>query len=212
MVVGGAPDRDERVGDDADLVVRQPVGERPDVADEPLRIARPDRGERGAGGVADRLRPGAAHADDDDGAELGIADEAAEDLRPAADLLADEHRAADPLGGRGGAIGPELTGIVARAGRGRVVESLLDPHREIAPAFQTYAVTLRDGRVVSGLSAGLADGDRAERIVGSDGRETVVPLAEVESRVPLATSVMPSGLEQGLSDADLRDLLALLAE
>jgi len=116
------------------------------------------------------------------------------------------------LRGRGGQIGPELTGIVARAGRARVIESLLDPHREIAPAFQSYAVTLRDGRVLSGLSAGLVDGDRAERLVGGDGRETVVPLADIESRVPLATSVMPSGLEQGLSDDELRALLALLAE
>ena len=116
------------------------------------------------------------------------------------------------LGGRGVAIGPELSGIVARVGRARVLESLLQPHKEIGPAFQAYAVELADGRAITGLSLGLTDGDRRERFVGADGRETVVDVAAIESRVPLAASIMPAGLEQGLSDDDLRDLLALLAE
>lgn len=116
------------------------------------------------------------------------------------------------LGGRGAAIGPDLSGIVARAGRARVLESLLQPDKEIGPAFQAYAVGLADGRVVTGLSLGLADGDRRERFVGADGTETVVDVAAIESRLPLAASVMPSGLAQGLSDDELRDLLALLAE
>ena len=58
----------------------------------------------------------------------------------------------------------------------------------------------------------FTDGDRRERFVGGDGRETVVDVAAIESRVPLAASIMPAGLEQGLSDDDLRDLLTLLAE
>ncbi|RLS79692.1 MAG: hypothetical protein DWI03_01160 [Planctomycetota bacterium] len=116
------------------------------------------------------------------------------------------------LGGRGGTIGPELSGIVTRVGRARVLESLLQPHKEIGPAFQAYTVELSDGRVVTGLSLGLTDGDRRERFVGADGRETVVDVAAIESRVPLAASIMPAGLQQGLSDDDLRDLLTLLAE
>jgi|694.fasta_scaffold39662_3 putative membrane-bound dehydrogenase-like protein len=116
------------------------------------------------------------------------------------------------LGGRGGTIGPELSGIVARVGRARVLESLLQPDKEIGPAFQAYSVGLADGRAVTGLSLGLTDGDRRERFVAADGRETVVDVASIESRVPLAASIMPAGLEQGLSDDDLRDLLTLLAE
>ena len=78
--------------------------------------------------------------------------------------------------------------------------------------FQPYALHLADGRVVSGLPVGLTDGDRRERILAADGTEAIVELAGVEHRIPLATSIMPAGLEAGLSDADLRDLLALLAE
>ncbi len=114
--------------------------------------------------------------------------------------------------GRGGAIGPDLTGIATRMGRRRVLESLLQPAKEVGPMFQPYALHLTDGRVVSGLPVGLTDGDRRERILSADGTEAIVELAGVEQRVPLATSIMPAGLEAGLSDADLRDLLTFLAE
>ena len=114
--------------------------------------------------------------------------------------------------GRGGRIGPDLAGIATRMGRRRVLESLLQPAKEVGPMFQPYALHLADGRVVSGLPVGLTDGDRRERILAADGTETSVELAGVEQRVPLATSIMPAGLEAGLSDADLRDLLAFLAE
>jgi len=116
------------------------------------------------------------------------------------------------VGGRGAAVGPELAGIARRMGRGRVLESLLQPAREVAPAFQPYAVTLADGRSINGISVATNDRDRSERFLTADGTEVTVPLAEIEHRVPLATSIMPAGLEQGLSDDDLRNLLALLEQ
>lgn len=116
------------------------------------------------------------------------------------------------VGGRGAAVGPELSGIARRMGRSRVLESLLQPAREVGPAFQPYAVTLADGRVVNGISVATNDRDRTERFLTADGTEVTVPLAEIEHRVPLATSIMPAGLEQGLSDEDLRNLLALLEQ
>jgi putative membrane-bound dehydrogenase-like protein len=116
------------------------------------------------------------------------------------------------LGGRGGAVGPELTGIAARMGRRRVLESILQPNKEVGPGYQAYAVELTDGRVVTGIPAGLAEGGRAEKFLTSDGGTAVVPVADIEARTPLAASIMPHGLEQGLTDDDLRDLLAVLAE
>ena len=116
------------------------------------------------------------------------------------------------LGGHGAAVGPDLTGIVARMGRRRVLESILQPSREIGPGFVAYAVERADGRVLNGVSLGLTDRDRHERFIGSDGREMLVPVDQIEIRTPLATSIMPQGLEQRLSDADLQNLLALLGD
>jgi len=114
--------------------------------------------------------------------------------------------------GRGASIGPDLAGIATRMGKRRVLESLLQPAKEVGPMFQPYSLHLADGRVVTGLPVGITDGDRRERILAADGSETLVELSSVEHRVPLATSIMPAGLEAGLSDDDLRDLLAFLAE
>lgn len=116
------------------------------------------------------------------------------------------------LGGHGAAVGPDLTGIVARMGRRRVLESILQPSREIGPGFVAYAVERTDGRVFNGVSLGLTDRDRQERFIGSDGREMLVPVNQIENRTPLATSIMPQGLEQELSDTDLQNLLALLGD
>jgi putative heme-binding domain-containing protein len=82
----------------------------------------------------------------------------------------------------------------------------------VGPGYQAYAVELTDGRVVTGIPAGLAEGGRAEKFLTSDGGTAVVPVADIEARTPLAASIMPHGLEQGLTDDDLRDLLAVLAE
>ena len=81
-------------------------------------------------------------------------------------------------------------------------------HRFVVP-LTLVVLTLLFGY---GLSLGLVDGDRRERFVSADGSEIVVDVTAIESRLPLAASVMPSGLAQGLSDDDLRDLLTLLAE
>lgn len=95
------------------------------------------------------------------------------------------------LGGHGAAVGPDLTGIVARMGRRRVLESILQPSREIGPGFVAYAVERADGRILNGVSLGLTDRDRQERFIGSDGLEMLVPVDQIENRTPLATSIMP---------------------
>ena len=116
------------------------------------------------------------------------------------------------LGGRGAAVGPELSGIARRMGRSRVLESILQPAREVGPAFQPYAVNLADGRVLTGISVSTNERERTEKFLTADGSELAVPMAQIEHRVPLSTSIMPAGLEQGLSDDDLRNLLSLLEQ
>ena len=97
-------------------------------------------------------------------------------------------------------------------GRSRVLESILQPAREVGPAFQPYAVNLADGRVLTGISVSTNERERTEKFLTADGSELAVPMAQIEHRVPLSTSIMPAGLEQGLSDDDLRNLLSLLEQ
>src|SRR5690606_23679784 len=52
--------------------------------------------------------------------------------------------------GRGGDVGPDLTGA-GTMGRTRLLQSLLQPSAEIAPQYATWALHMNDGRVASGV-------------------------------------------------------------
>src|SRR5262249_29090699 len=61
------------------------------------------------------------------------------------------------VGDQGERIGPELTGVGSRFPRIHLIESVLQPSRTIAPGFQTVAITLKGGRVVTGVRVAEAD-------------------------------------------------------
>lgn len=113
--------------------------------------------------------------------------------------------------GRGSAVGPDLTTVGKRLSRKRLLESLLDPSREVAPQYVPWVVQTTQGRVLTGLSLGKSPDGAKEEFLGADGRTFQVTLADVESRQASRQSIMPAGLAEPLSPAEIRDLLALLA-
>ena len=59
--------------------------------------------------------------------------------------------------GRGVMVGPDLGTIARSSDRTKLIQSMLEPSREIGPLYGTKAVTLKDGSAVSGVQA-LKDG------------------------------------------------------
>lgn len=112
--------------------------------------------------------------------------------------------------GRGNWVGPDLTGIGRRIPRRRLLQSIVDPSREIAPQYVPWIVELADGRIVVGLSVGVDSQSQRERFVLQDGSIQEVPRQEIISRRASPTSIMPAGLHQVLTVQELRDLIALL--
>src|SRR5262249_45269517 len=55
------------------------------------------------------------------------------------------------VGGEGGRIGPALDRIASRRAPEFVMESILDPSKDIAPEYEAVAVAAKDGRVITGL-------------------------------------------------------------
>src|SRR2546430_1210877 len=55
------------------------------------------------------------------------------------------------IGGVGGAVGPDLSEIGKKYDRAKILESILEPSKEIEPAYTSYAVQMNDGRVLVGL-------------------------------------------------------------
>jgi len=116
--------------------------------------------------------------------------------------------------GRGEAVGPELTGIGSQLTRRRLLESVLQPNREVAPRYSPWLLETIDGQVYTGLSmprpySGEKEGI-SERFVADDGTQFILQTRDIQSRRQLKTSIMPTGLEQSLTVDDIRDLLAFL--
>ncbi len=115
--------------------------------------------------------------------------------------------------GRGSRIGPDLTSLAGQMSRGRLLESILQPSREIAPLFVPWKVLTVNGQVLTGIRLEKSGANHSMNFLGADGEEFEVLLADIEAVQPSDISIMPAGLEASLSTEEFADLLAfLLAE
>lgn len=107
-------------------------------------------------------------------------------------------------------VGPELSGIGRQMNRKRILESILQPSREIAPMYVPFVILSRDGRAHQGLKT--QGGAKTNTFLGSDGKEFQLALDAIELQRPSKVSIMPDGLQQRLTVTQLRALLSLRRE
>lgn len=111
------------------------------------------------------------------------------------------------LDGKGGLVGPQLTGIGNR-GVERLCEDILDPNRNVDHAFATTTLTLKDGEAVSGLFR-REEGELLV-LVNATGQEFTVPKKDVQERAESKLSLMPDNFGESIPEADFNHLLAFL--
>jgi putative membrane-bound dehydrogenase-like protein len=111
--------------------------------------------------------------------------------------------------GRGVRVGPNLTSVRGMS-RERLLQSLLEPAREIAPEYIPHAMTLKDGSTRVGLFLTTGGGNGKQGYLGLDGLPFSVFTKDLVSEQTLPTSLMPEGLAQSMTLRELRDLLAYL--
>ncbi|MEE2738547.1 MAG: HEAT repeat domain-containing protein [Planctomycetota bacterium] len=112
------------------------------------------------------------------------------------------------LSGKGGEIGPDLTGVGSRFSRIHLIESILNPSRTIAPSYGSVLVTLSDGKVYVGVP--VSETDSAISFGDQKGEIRVVQRSEIESIIPQSQSLMPEGMEKKWTDQEFVDLIAFL--
>jgi len=107
----------------------------------------------------------------------------------------------------GALVGPQLDGVGAR-GLERLVEDVLDPNRNVDPAFRYSVVILTDGRVINGLQRR----EEGETLVFADntGKEITVSKKEIKTRNESKFSLMPDNFGEVIPQADFNDLMAYL--
>jgi putative heme-binding domain-containing protein len=111
------------------------------------------------------------------------------------------------LFGEGAKIGPELTGS-QRANLDYILENIIDPSAVVPADYQVTLLTLRDGRVITGIIK--QENDKVVT-VQTPNEMIPVPQAEIDERTRSPISLMPEGLLGRLKDEEARDLIAYLA-
>jgi hypothetical protein len=111
--------------------------------------------------------------------------------------------------GRGGEVGPDLSRVSRALERDRLVESIVEPSKEIAPDFAAWEIITREGD--SSVGRILHEEMETVTLLGPSGRPVSVKRAEIVTRRPSRVSMMPEGLQRAMTRKEFRDLVAFLA-
>jgi putative heme-binding domain-containing protein len=110
------------------------------------------------------------------------------------------------LFGEGGKVGPDLTH--ANRDREFLLGSIVDPSATIRKEYLAYEVTMKDGRILSGVIAEQSGGNLTLATI--TGEHVNVPQGQVASLSESAVSLMPEDLVKPLKPQELRDLFSYL--
>jgi putative membrane-bound dehydrogenase-like protein len=110
------------------------------------------------------------------------------------------------LYGSGGQIGPDLTGS-GRDNLDYLLENIIDPGAVVTADFRLRILTLKDGRILSGMVAGRSG--KTVTLQTMTERMTI-ETSEVVKEEELQQSLMPEGLTNALSEEQMAELIAYL--
>ncbi len=136
------------------------------------------------------------------------------EFQPALKLAGDRRRGAEifsrtcltchAIGNRGSRVGADLSAVTSRSKEALLLD-ILDPSRVISPDFLSYTAMTREGEAVTGII--VAETETFVRLRAGGGFETTIPRAQIETLRADGKSLMPDGLEQGMSLQGMADLL-----
>jgi putative heme-binding domain-containing protein len=112
------------------------------------------------------------------------------------------------INGQGGHIGPELTGIGTRQNRAYIIESVLYPSKVILDGYQQVFFYMTDDEDY----AGIVRSETADTVtlIDSLGVTNVLEKSRIKKRKISQISLMPEGLQTGLSLEEFSDLIAFV--
>ena len=122
-------------------------------------------------------------------------------------LFEQQCAACHQVGGQGGLVGPQLTGVGGR-GAERLCEDVLDPNRNVDHAFRQTLVTLKSGETLAGLFR-REEGEQWV-LANAAGAEVTVRKSDVASRSESALSLMPDNFGEAMGEAEFVQLLGYL--
>ena len=112
------------------------------------------------------------------------------------------------FGYQGGDVGPDMTRIGQTRNERDLLEAILYPSLSFVRSYEPVTIVTVDGRIVNGLIRN----ETADEIVVATGvnQQQRIARDEIEEQRPGTVSIMPSGLDEQLTEQELADLVAFL--
>jgi putative heme-binding domain-containing protein len=109
----------------------------------------------------------------------------------------------------GGAQGPDLTASVGRFSPRDLLESIIEPNKEISDQYGSVVINTIDGKVITGRIINLS-GDSITLLTNmlEPNKLTSVDVKRIESQDVSKVSMMPEGSLDTLKQDEILDLLA----
>jgi putative membrane-bound dehydrogenase-like protein len=101
-------------------------------------------------------------------------------------------------------VGPSLITVRHRS-PAELLTQILDPNREVGPAFMQYAVAQHDGQVLAGMIA--EESAAAVTLRKAENRTDVVLRENIAEMRNTGLSLMPEGLEKKLTPQEMADVI-----
>ncbi len=111
------------------------------------------------------------------------------------------------LGDIGNDVGPPLRQLSEKSPQ-QLLETILDPNREIDPKYTSYSLLTGDGQVLTGIIQDESPGQVVLRSAG--GISNTVSRAEIVQMKSSGNSLMPVGLEASISPEQMFQLIQFL--
>ena len=135
------------------------------------------------------------------------------DVARGAKLFADETRLAcakcHSVDGTASKAGPDLLAVGDKFGRRDLVEAVLVPSATIAPGYGTVVVETKAGLQYQGVLKQATD--QGIQLMDGDGKLVSIAKVEIQSQQGSTVSLMPEGLQAGVSLQEFTDLIEYLA-
>jgi len=111
--------------------------------------------------------------------------------------------------GEGGKVGPDLTGVKNQPADALLLHILV-PNYEVLPAYQSISVTTNDGGSFSGWL--VSETENSLTLRTAFGTDEAILRSNIASLTNSGLSLMPDGLEHGMSKEDMANLIAFLKQ
>ena len=105
-------------------------------------------------------------------------------------------------------LGPSLVGVAKRFSRDDLAKAIFEPSRDISDRYKSIRVLTVDGEIFTGMIVyNAADGTTLQTATGTIVR---INQEDIEDKAYATESLMPSGLLDEKSPAEVADLYAYL--